>query len=136
VSAGSAVDHAVWQLVRAIPPGWVASYGRIADWLGRPRSARIVGRAMAGSPDDVPAHRVVDARGRLVPGWEREQAQRLRVEGVAVEAGHVRAPVPWWPGPAGAAQDRDHDGHEARYPAGTRRGARRRAKSRARPENR
>ena len=99
VSVGSDADRAAWELGRAIPPGRVASYGRLADWLGRPRSARLVGRAMAHSPDDVPAHRVVDARGRLVPGWEREQAQRLRAEGVAVRAGHVRTPIPWWPGP-------------------------------------
>jgi methylated-DNA-protein-cysteine methyltransferase-like protein len=100
VSSGGAAEREVWDLVRSIPPGRVASYGRLAEWLGRPRSARMVGRAMAASPDDVPAHRVVDVRGRLVPGWEREQAQRLRVEGVAVEAGYVRPPVPWWQGPA------------------------------------
>ena len=99
VSVGSDADRAAWELVRAIPPGRVASYGRLADWLGRPRSARLVGRAMAHSPDDVPAHRVVDARGRLVPGWEREQARRLRAEGVAAHAGHVRPPIPWWTGP-------------------------------------
>jgi methylated-DNA-protein-cysteine methyltransferase related protein len=99
VHAGSPRDHAVWDLVRSIPPGRVASYGRLAEWLAMPRSARIVGRAMARSPDDVPAHRVVDARGRLVPGWEREQAQRLRTEGVAVVSGHVRDPIPWWDGP-------------------------------------
>jgi methylated-DNA-protein-cysteine methyltransferase related protein len=92
-------DEAVWELVRRIPPGRVASYGRLAEWLGWQRSARIVGRAMARSPGGVPAHRVVDVRGRLVPGWEREQAQRLRVEGVAVLAGHVRQPIPWWEGP-------------------------------------
>ncbi|MGN6379449.1 MAG: MGMT family protein [Gaiellales bacterium] len=102
VSTGGAADREVWELVRSIPPGSVASYGRLAEWLGRPRSARMVGRAMAISPDDVPAHRVVNSRGRLVPGWEREQAQRLRVEGVAVEAGHVREPVPWWHGPVPA----------------------------------
>ncbi len=93
------VDEAVWELVGEIPPGRVASYGRLAEWLGMQRSARIVGRAMAHSPDAVPAHRVVDVRGRLVPGWEREQAQRLRAEGVMVAAGHVRQPIPWWEGP-------------------------------------
>ena len=102
VSTSPAADLEVWELVRTIPPGTVASYGRLAEWLGRPRSARMVGRAMAHSPDDVPAHRVVNVSGRLVPGWEREQAQRLLAEGVAVEAGHVRRPVPWWSGPPAA----------------------------------
>jgi methylated-DNA-protein-cysteine methyltransferase-like protein len=89
----------VWKLVGEIPPGRVASYGRLAEWLGWQRSARIVGRAMSHSPDGVPAHRVVAVNGRLVPGWEREQAQRLWAEGVAVAAGHVRRPIPWWDGP-------------------------------------
>jgi methylated-DNA-protein-cysteine methyltransferase-like protein len=99
VHQASGVDEAVWELVGRIPPGRVASYGRLAEWLGMQRSARIVGRAMAHSPDGVPAHRVVDVRGRLVPGWEREQAQRLRAEGVMVASGHVRRPIPWWDGP-------------------------------------
>jgi methylated-DNA-protein-cysteine methyltransferase related protein len=102
----TAVDRAVWALVRAVPAGRVASYGRLAEWLEMPRAARVVGRAMANSPGDVPAHRVVDVRGRLVPGWEREQAQRLRSEGVQVEAGHVRAPIPWWEGPRHAVTPR------------------------------
>jgi len=82
-----------------IPEGKVASYGRIAEWAGRPAAARAVGAMLSRSPSNVPAHRVVTASGRLVPGWEEEQAQRLFVEGVRVRDGHVRDPVPWWEGP-------------------------------------
>ena len=37
---------------------------------------------MARSLDGAPAHRVVTSSGRLAPGWEREQAELLRAEGV------------------------------------------------------
>jgi methylated-DNA-protein-cysteine methyltransferase-like protein len=94
-------EQEVAALVRAIPPGCVASYGRIADWLGRPEGARAVGGALARCGGSVPAHRVVNAAGRLAPGWEREQAELLRTEGVRVRRGHVTAPIPWWPGPGG-----------------------------------
>ena len=42
---------------------------------------------------------VVSSVGRLVPGHEAEHAERLRAEGVRVEAGHVLGPIPWWDGP-------------------------------------
>jgi methylated-DNA-protein-cysteine methyltransferase-like protein len=58
-----------------------------------------VGGALARSGGSVPAHRVVNAAGRLAPGWEQEQAELLRTEGVRVRRGHVTAPIPWWAGP-------------------------------------
>ena len=95
VAEATEVDLAVWELVRAIAPGSVSSYGRLADAAGMPGRSRRVGRAMANCPDDVPWHRVVNASGRLVPGHEHEQAQRLRAEGVMVQDGRVRPPIPW-----------------------------------------
>ena len=53
----------VWKLVKRIPKGRVMTYGQISDLLGRRLSARAVGWAMAGCPDDVPWWRVVNARG-------------------------------------------------------------------------
>jgi methylated-DNA-protein-cysteine methyltransferase related protein len=99
VTETSAFERSVAEMVRRVPAGRVASYGRIAAWLGQPAAARAVGGAMARSPDGVPAHRVVTSGGRLAPGWEREQAELLRVEGVRVRRGHVREPIPWWEGP-------------------------------------
>jgi methylated-DNA-protein-cysteine methyltransferase-like protein len=94
-------EHAVADVVRSIPAGRVASYGQIADWVGRPAGARAVGGALARSSVDMPAHRVVNAAGRLAPGWEAGQAELLRIEGVRVWRGHVAEPIPWWPGPGG-----------------------------------
>jgi methylated-DNA-protein-cysteine methyltransferase related protein len=102
VSDASAFEREVAAAVRAIPQGRVASYGRIAGWLGRPEAARAVGGALARCGSGVPAHRVVNAAGRLAPGWEQEQAELLRVEGVRVRRGHVVEPIPWWDGPAGS----------------------------------
>jgi methylated-DNA-protein-cysteine methyltransferase related protein len=61
----------VYAVVRRIPAGSVTTYGSIAQYLGAPRSARMVGWAMASCPDDVSevAHRVVNRDGELSGGW-------------------------------------------------------------------
>ena len=67
----------VYQVVREIPVGKVSTYGGIAALLGMPQCSRMVGRALKQIPDDLsaPCHRVVNASGRLVPGWiERTDA--------------------------------------------------------------
>jgi methylated-DNA-protein-cysteine methyltransferase related protein len=57
----------VYAVTRLIPEGRVTSYGAIANYLGAPRSSRMVGWAMnaAHSQKDVPAHRVVNRNGLL-----------------------------------------------------------------------
>ncbi|MDP8923400.1 MAG: MGMT family protein [Chloroflexota bacterium] len=59
----------VFEVVRRVPAGRVTTYGTIARLLGQPRTARRVGWALHRCPDDVPAHRVVGADGRLSGGW-------------------------------------------------------------------
>lgn len=74
----------------AIPQGRVASYGQIALLCGKPRNARQVGwglnRGLMGP--DIPAHRVVDARGILsgAAAFDTFDMQRilLEMEGVPV----------------------------------------------------
>lgn len=66
---------AVWEIVRQIPAGKVATYGQIAELIPPPEGipedayavyrARWVGYAMAGSPKDVPWQRVVNAQGKV-----------------------------------------------------------------------
>jgi methylated-DNA-protein-cysteine methyltransferase related protein len=99
VAAATPFERRVEAVVRRIPPGQVASYGRVAGWVGRPDGARAVGGVMARGLDDMPWHRVVTAAGRLVPGHEAEHAERLRAEGVRIGGGHVADPIPWWTGP-------------------------------------
>jgi O-6-methylguanine DNA methyltransferase len=99
VGAVTPFERRVERMVRRIPPGRVASYGRVAEWVGKPEAARAVGRVMANCDGALPWHRVVNSVGRLVPNHEAEHAERLRSEGVRVENGRVASPVPWWTGP-------------------------------------
>jgi len=73
-----------------LQPGEVTTYGDIAETAGYPRQSRRVGRLLALTDDDLPWWRVVNSTGRLVPGNEREQTERLHAEGVTVIDGKVR----------------------------------------------
>ena len=57
----------VYKITRQIPCGKVTTYGAIANHLGSPKSARMVGWALNASKNDmsVPAHRVVNKIGML-----------------------------------------------------------------------
>lgn len=97
----------VYQVVRRIPPGKVATYGQVALVVsGNPYGARTVGWALHALPDgtDVPWHRVINARGRISTSclthdadWQR---RRLEEEGVAFdEWGYVELEKYQWEGP-------------------------------------
>ena len=78
----------VLAIVDEIPSGRVATYGQIARLIGRPKNARLVGKILSQSElygGKHPCHRVVNAAGRLTPGWE-EQAHLLWAEGVDLKA--------------------------------------------------
>jgi AraC family transcriptional regulator of adaptative response/methylated-DNA-[protein]-cysteine methyltransferase len=64
---GTAFQEAVWEQLRAIPPGETRSYGEIAALLGKPGASRAVGQANGANPVSVltPCHRVVAADGSL-----------------------------------------------------------------------
>ena len=68
--------------LRTIQPGEVVTYGELAMEAGAPKQARLVGRILAEGHRGVPWWRVVTASGRLVPGHESEQRERLLAEGV------------------------------------------------------
>lgn len=76
----------VYEVVALIPKGKVTTYGEIAALLGKPQCSRMVGKVLKQVPEglNLPSHRVVNAQGRLVPGWE-EQAALLRSEGVPLK---------------------------------------------------
>ena len=63
----SVVKEKVYEFVRNIPRGKVATYGQIALHLGNRNFARAVGNIPHGNPDPehIPYHRVVNAQGRL-----------------------------------------------------------------------
>jgi len=76
----------VYEQVKKIPSGKVATYGQIARLTGREKNSRLVGRvlSMAEFYGDYPCHRVVNHAGRLVPGWDL-QKQLLLDEGVELK---------------------------------------------------
>jgi methylated-DNA-protein-cysteine methyltransferase-like protein len=88
-------DQRILDVIRSIGEGEVVTYGDIAEDAGYPKQSRLVGRLLSTNDDpDLPWWRVVNSVGRLVPGNEREQAARLRGEGVKVRDGKVRqAPI-------------------------------------------
>ena len=61
----STFPEAVYQIVRQIPKGKVATYGQIAMLAGSPRASRIVGAAMFRAPAGLPCHRVLYRDGTL-----------------------------------------------------------------------
>ncbi|MEE8331743.1 MAG: MGMT family protein [Acidimicrobiia bacterium] len=85
---GTDFDEAVAEVVRSLSPGEVVTYGEVALQAGFPGAARAVGNALQ-RVDGLPWWRVVTSTGRLVPGEERQHAQLLRAEGVAVKKGKV-----------------------------------------------
>jgi methylated-DNA-protein-cysteine methyltransferase related protein len=81
----------ILDVLMALQPGEVVTYGDIAEVAGYPKLSRLVGHILATTEIDVPWWRVVNSAGRLVPGHEREQAAMLRAEDVIVRNGHVRS---------------------------------------------
>lgn len=63
----SSLADKVYEFVKSIPRGKVATYGKIALHLGNRNFARAVGNILHGNPDPehIPCHRVVNAQGRL-----------------------------------------------------------------------
>jgi len=83
----------VYEIVKKIPCGRVASYGQIARAAGSPRASRAVGYALHVNPEPgaaIPCHRVVNREGRLAPafafGGTDAQKRLLESEGVFVDA--------------------------------------------------
>jgi methylated-DNA-protein-cysteine methyltransferase-like protein len=79
----------ILDVLRALGEGEVTTYGDVAVVAGHPRQARLVGRILATTAEDVPWWRVVNAEGRLVSGRPRVQAARLREEDVVIRRGRV-----------------------------------------------
>lgn len=73
---------AIVERIRAIPAGFVRTYGDI-----EPGAPRMVGRVLATTTEDLPWHRVVRADGSVAKG--AEQLRKLRREGVPLRGDRV-----------------------------------------------
>ena len=85
----------IYEAVKKIPRGKVATYGQVAEMAGNKKMARAVGNALHKNPDSekIPCYRVVNAKGEcsgsFAFGGPDAQAEKLRVDGVEVVNGKV-----------------------------------------------
>lgn len=85
----------IYEAVKNIPKGKVATYGQVAAMAGNERMARAVGNALHKNPDPdtIPCYRVVNAKGELakvfVFGGINVQAAMLEQDGIEVVDGKV-----------------------------------------------
>jgi methylated-DNA-protein-cysteine methyltransferase-like protein len=99
----------IYDIVRLIPSGRVATYGQIAELAGLAGKARLVGYAlyqvdMASS--DIPWHRVINAQGKvshspLRRGTDHWQRSLLEQEGIVFHEDRVDLAHYRWHPPLG-----------------------------------
>lgn len=95
----------IWQTVKLIPMGKVASYAQIADLAGYPGRARLVGTALShpnipSAIQPLPWHRVLRSSGQLAfpPNSDQavKQIQLLQQEQVIVHRHRVKLSTFQW----------------------------------------
>lgn len=85
----------IYDAVRKVPKGKVATYGQIAQMAGNKRMARAVGNALHKNPDpdNIPCYRIVNSKGELAAefafGGAGKQAELLEADGIKVNGGKV-----------------------------------------------
>lgn len=78
----------IYEVVKRIPKGKVATYGQVAILAGNKHWARVVGYALHVNPDpqNIPCYRVVTKEGRASKafafGGQNRQIELLKAEGV------------------------------------------------------
>ena len=85
----------IYEAVKKIPKGRVATYGKVVEMAGNPRMSRAVGNALHKNPDPdhIPCYRVVNSKGELAGafafGGEEVQRKLLEADGIEVVNGKV-----------------------------------------------
>lgn len=85
----------IYDVVKQIPKGKVATYGQVASLAGNKRWSRVVGYALHANPDPehIPCHRVVNRLGEVSKafafGGENRQITLLENEGVKLDGNRV-----------------------------------------------
>ncbi|MCI5968390.1 methylated-DNA--[protein]-cysteine S-methyltransferase [Helicobacter sp.] len=88
---GTAFQKSVWKILCTIPYGETLSYGKIADIIGNPKSARAIGSANHHNPIAIliPCHRVISANG-AINGYAsgiQKKIELLKLEGYKPKKG-------------------------------------------------
>ena len=83
----------IYEVVRQIPYGQVATYGQVAELANLPGRARLVGYALfrVKLDSDIPWHRVINAKGQVSEspvryGGDHLQRSLLEAEGIQFDA--------------------------------------------------
>lgn len=85
------MTNKVYEFVKTIPKGRVATYGQIALFLGNKHLSRVVGNTLHKNPDpeNIPCHRVVNRKGELSTAYAfggcEAQRERLEKEGIVFD---------------------------------------------------
>lgn len=85
----------IYEAVKKIPRGCVATYGQVAEMAGNKKMSRAVGNALHKNPDPegIPCYRVVNSKGELSGefafGGAGAQEKLLLADGIEVENGVV-----------------------------------------------
>lgn len=92
----------IYEVVKQIPKGTVATYGQVAELAGNRRWARVVGYALHVNPDPegIPCYRVVNREGRLSDafafGGVNQQKVLLEADGIEVVDNRVDLSIYQW----------------------------------------
>ena len=92
----------IYDVVRQIPKGKVATYGQVAALAGNKRWARVVGYALHVNPDpeNIPCYRVVNRHGEVSKsfafGGENRQIVLLESDGIRVDGNRVNLEKYQW----------------------------------------
>lgn len=85
----------IYDVVKQIPYGKVATYGQVAALAGNSKWSRVVGYALHVNPDpeNIPCYRVVNRFGEVSKafafGGENRQIELLKAEGIEFVDGRV-----------------------------------------------
>ena len=92
----------IYDVVKQIPKGSVATYGQVAALAGNKRWSRVVGYALHVNPDPehIPCHRVVNRYGEVSRafafGGENRQIALLQEEGIVMDGNRVNLSKYQW----------------------------------------
>lgn len=92
---GQSAFEKIYEVVKQIPYGQVATYGQVAELAGNTHWSRVVGYALHANPDPehIPCYRVVNSKGELAGafafGGEHVQEELLKADGIEVVNGRV-----------------------------------------------
>ncbi|MEO1621920.1 MAG: MGMT family protein [Cyanobacteria bacterium J06632_3] len=93
----------IYEVVKLIPYGKVATYGQVAELAGLIGKPRVVGYALyrVTAQEDIPWHRVINAKGEvsrssLRDGNDDLQQMLLEQEGIVFEKGKLSLNIYRW----------------------------------------